>query len=66
MKLDDLPDVLTAKILSEFLSLSERRIYELMDIADEHGGIPCMRIGRSKRVYKPDLVEWINSRKECV
>ena len=59
-KTDDLPDVLTAEILSQYLSLSKRRVYELMDLSIEGGGIPCMRIGRSKRVLKSDLINWMN------
>lgn len=64
MKLDDLPDILTADILSKFLSLSKRRVYELMDISVEAGGIPKMQIGRSKRVFKPDFIKWIEQRRE--
>lgn len=64
MKLEELPDVLTAKVLAPFLSLSERRVYELMDISKEVGGIPCLRIGRSKRVLKTDLIDWLKSNKE--
>lgn len=59
MKLEDLPDVLTAEILSKFLSLSKRRVYELMELKDDAGGIPCLRIGRSKRVLKTDLLAWL-------
>lgn len=53
--LEELPDILTAEMLESFLSLSKRRIYELMDINPSAGGIPCFRIGRSKRVLKTDL-----------
>jgi len=63
-KLEELPDVLTAEMLSPFLSLSKRRVYELMDINVNAGGIPCLRIGRSKRVLKTDLISWMNSNKE--
>jgi excisionase family DNA binding protein len=59
MKLGDLPDVLTAEVLSKFLSLSKRRVYELMELKDDAGGIPCLRIGRSKRVLKTDLLAWL-------
>ncbi|NYB72523.1 helix-turn-helix domain-containing protein [Sedimentibacter hydroxybenzoicus DSM 7310] len=61
-KFNELPDILTADILSEFLSLSKRRVYELMDINPEYGGIKCLRIGRNKRVLKTDLEEWMSSR----
>lgn len=61
---DELPDVLTAEILAQFLSLSKRRIYELMDINVNAGGLPCLRIVRSKRVLKTDLIKWLeNNRK---
>ncbi|MEN6568283.1 MAG: helix-turn-helix domain-containing protein [Veillonellales bacterium] len=63
-RLEELPDVLTAEMLAPFLSLSKRRVYELMDINVNAGGIPCLRIGRSKRVLKTDLVSWMNSNKE--
>lgn len=64
MKIEELPDVLTAKTLAPFLGLSKRRIYELMDTSIEAGGIPCMRIGRSKRVLKSDLLVWLDTIKE--
>lgn len=65
MKLEDLPDVLTADILSKFLSLSKRRVYELMDLKADVGGIPCLRIGRSKRVLKTDLIAWLQKSREA-
>ncbi len=58
-----LPDVLTAGMISKFLNLSQRRVYELMDLNPNHGGIKCLRIGRSKRVLKTDLILWIESGK---
>lgn len=63
-KLEDLPDVLTAEVLSNFLSLSRRRVYELMDINPCAGGIPCLKIGRSKRVLKSDLIIWLENIKK--
>lgn len=57
----DLPDVLTAEIISEFLSLSKRKVYDLMDISQEVGGIPCKRIGKSKRVLKDDFEKWLHN-----
>ena len=59
--LEELPDILTAEMLSSFLSLSKRRIYEIMEINPSAGGIPCMRIGRSKRVLKADLIKWLEN-----
>jgi excisionase family DNA binding protein len=59
MHIEDLPDVLTAEMISKYLSLSKRRIYELMEET-----LPCIKIGRSKRVLKADLIEWLESMKE--
>lgn len=64
--LDDLPDIITADILANFLHLSKRRVYELMDINPEYGGIPKVQIGRSKRVFKPDFIKWLDQRREVV
>ncbi len=58
-KLEELPDVLTAVELSDFLSISRRRAYELMDVSQDIGGIPCLKFGKSKRVLKADLKEWL-------
>lgn len=63
--IEELPDVLTADVLAPFLSLSKRRVYELMDINPIAGGIPCLRIGRSKRVLKTDLINWLEKNKEA-
>ncbi len=63
-QLEDLPDIMTAEMLSQFLGLSKRRIYELMDLNKEAGGLPCLRIGRCKRTLKTDLINWINKTKE--
>lgn len=57
----DLPDVLTADNISKFLNLSKRRVYDLMDISPEAGGIPCKRIGKSKRVLKDDFEKWLDN-----
>lgn len=63
MTIEELPDILTAKIIAGMLDLSKRRIYELMDISAEAGGIPKLQIGRSKRVMKVDFIEWLESKK---
>ncbi|WP_239672899.1 helix-turn-helix domain-containing protein [Mangrovibacillus cuniculi] len=63
-KWDDLPDVLTARHIAEFLELSRSTIYELFNEKEEHRGIPNFAIGSSKRVLKSDLREWISSQKE--
>lgn len=59
MHIEELPDVLTAEMISKYLSLSKRRIYELMEET-----LPCIKIGRSKRVLKADLMAWLENMKE--
>ncbi len=55
----DLPDIIDAKILAEALKLSKSGTYALM--ADP--GFPVLKIGGRKLVTKPDLIEWVQSRK---
>ena len=63
IELAGFPDILTAYIIAEYLSLSKRRVYELMDIIPEAGGIPSFKIGSSKRVYKKDFEDWLMSKR---
>ena len=61
---ESLPDTLTAQQISQFLIISRRRVYELFKIHEDHGGIPNLKIGASKRVDKADFKQWITQRKE--
>lgn len=61
MKIDDLSDVLKADEISKFLGMSKNKVYDLMKIKPESGGIPTLRIGRNVRVLKVDFVEWLNN-----
>lgn len=62
---ENLPDVLTAGEISLYMGISKGRIYELMRINTEAGGIPTIKIGRNKRVLKSDLIQWLDSMKEA-
>ncbi|MRX70880.1 helix-turn-helix domain-containing protein [Bacillus lacus] len=53
------PSLLNAKHVSEILGCSLRHAYELMEQKD----FPLIRIGRTKRVDKDDLFNWINQHK---
>ena len=55
----NLPDIIDAKILAEALSISKSGAYTLMNAP----GFPVLKIGGRKLVTKPDLIEWIQSRK---
>ena len=56
----DMPDIIDAKILAETLSISKSGAYALM----AEPGFPVLKIGGRKLVTKPDLIEWIQSRKD--
>ncbi|ARF69488.1 hypothetical protein B7C51_19210 [Paenibacillus larvae subsp. pulvifaciens] len=62
LKLSDLPDILTAQLIADYLSISRRRVYELFQLKPECGGIPNFEVGNSKRVYKYDLTQWIENK----
>jgi hypothetical protein len=60
----ELPEILTAKIIAEYLAISKRRVYELFQLKPEVGGIKCFEIGKSKRVDKQDFLNWLDVRKK--
>ena len=64
IKVDELPDILTAQHISDYLGISRRRVYELFQWKPEVGGIPNFDIGFSKRVDKQDFLDWIEARKQ--
>lgn len=61
---DELPDILTAQDIADYLKISRRRIYELLQINVEHGGIPNFEVGISKRVMKGDFNDWLISKRK--
>lgn len=64
MNKDDLPEILTAKQIAEYLGISRRRVYELFQLKPDYGGIPNFEIGNSKRVERKDFFDWIDARKQ--
>lgn len=61
--MDSLPEILTARHISDYLCISRRRVYELFQLKPAVGGIPNFDIGASKRVEKQDFIDWIEERK---
>lgn len=61
----DLPSILTAKHIASYLGIFRRRVYELLQMKEEAGGIRCFQVGFSKRVVKEDLFDWIDKRKQA-
>jgi len=57
-----LPAILTAQDIANYLRISERRAYELMDLKS----FPLIRLGRSKRVNRDSFLNWLqqNERNE--
>lgn len=52
-----LPELLTADHIAEYMKVSKRVAYEIMEQKD----FPLIRIRRSKRVNKEDFIRWLNS-----
>ena len=61
--MNDLPEILTALHIANYLKISRRRVYELFQLKPNYGGIPNFDIGASKRVEKKDFIKWIEARK---
>lgn len=54
-----LPPNLTAKQISEFTSLSKRKVYVLMSTNPDIGGIPSFKVGpKSVLVDRDDFLNW--------
>lgn len=63
MEKQNLPNILTAKHIASYLGISRRRVYELLQMSEEVGGIRNFQIGLSKRVDKEDFLRWIEQKK---
>jgi len=63
MSIDELPEIITAQHISDYLGISRGKIYTLFQINPASGGIPSFDIGNSKKVEKKDFVAWIEARK---
>ncbi|PGV47027.1 helix-turn-helix domain-containing protein [Bacillus sp. AFS037270] len=63
MEKANLPNILTAQHIADYLGISRRRVYELIQMSEEAGGIRCFTIGLSKRVDKEDFLKWIEMKK---
>lgn len=59
----NLPQILTAQHIANYLGISRRRVYELLQMSEEAGRIKCFQIGISKRVDKDDFFKWIEKKK---
>jgi len=65
MPIDSLPEILTARHISDYLGISRGKVYTLFQLKPAFGGIPSFDIGNSKRVEKKDFLAWIEERKKA-
>jgi excisionase family DNA binding protein len=65
MTFDDAPEMLRVEEAAQLLRISRSSAYEAVATFQASGGrdgIPSMRIGRSLRVPKVVLLDWINEK----
>lgn len=63
--LESLPEILTAQDIASYLRISRGSVYEFLKLKPEHGGIPNIAIGLSKRVEKNDFIKWMKDQKQA-
>jgi len=61
--ISELPEILTAQHIADYLGISRRRVYEFFQLKPNAGGIPNFEIGITKRVEKNDFIQWIRTKK---
>lgn len=59
-EISQLPELLTIEHLAAYLNVSERTADEYMGNPD----FPLIRLKRSKRVFRDDFLDWLQSKKE--
>ena len=64
MSINELPEIITAQHISDYLGISRGKVYTLFQIKPAAGGIPNFDIGNSKKVEKKDFLAWIEARKK--
>lgn len=55
---EELPDVCTPQIAADYLGLSRDTVYTLCQLAPCANGIPSYTIGSSRKIDRPDLIQW--------
>lgn len=63
LTLEELPEVLKAQDIADYLGLARYTIYEQFKIPQDLGGIPNFQVGKSRRTMKTDFVRWINKQR---
>ena len=65
MKADELPDILSALAVGEYLGVDRKVIYDLLNAKPEYGGLKSFRVGSQRRIRKVDLFQWIEKQMQC-
>jgi excisionase family DNA binding protein len=63
VSIDELPEIITAQHIADYLGISRGKVYVLFQTKPTAGGIPSFDIGASRRVDKQDFLSWIDARK---
>ncbi|MGM9571247.1 MAG: helix-turn-helix domain-containing protein [bacterium] len=58
---ENLPEIMTAKDIAKTCQCSKNKVYELMKLSPEAGGIKSFGVGRCVRVCKLDFIQWIEA-----
>lgn len=64
LSLEEMPQIITAQNIADYLHLSRLTVYELFDLPPERGGIPNFRVGNSRRVVKEEFKKWIDKQQQ--
>jgi hypothetical protein len=62
--IEELPQVLTAQHIADYLTLARNTVYELFKLPPDRGGIPNFNVGKSRRVVKSDFIGWIQAQRQ--
>ncbi|SDC69003.1 DNA binding domain-containing protein, excisionase family [Paenibacillus sp. UNCCL117] len=57
---ESLPDILNPQQVARFLGISRNTVYGLCSLKVESGGIQSFSVGKSRRIKKSALLEWID------
>lgn len=61
---EDDNEMMTSVEIAEYTQLSLSYINKLLNIPLKEGGIPSVKIGNRRRVWKHELDEWLNKQRE--
>lgn len=59
INIEQLPHIMTAKDVQDFLQISKSRAYELFKVK----GFPTIIIGGNKRVKRDEFLKWVEKHK---